>query len=147
MPPLANVVLLIVGAFLLTSLAGAIILGLGKRRGPATPAELPPLQPIGRRLTPARHALMLEYIQQIRKDVENVTQATKDPHAVGDAAMLYLIVLWLLPVCDELLHDHVVVSPAMTADEEVPKKKLHERYRDMAAGAFGRNKPEGERPV
>lgn len=100
-----------------------------------------------RRLTPARHAGMLEHLQQIKRDLDMVSDATKAPNAVGDAAMLYAVVSWLAPITEELLCEHVKISPAMTLEEEAPKKRLNERYRKMAAGAFGMAKPDGERPL
>lgn len=100
-----------------------------------------------RRLTPRRHAGMLEHLQQIKRDLDMVSDATKAPDAVGDAAMLYAVVSWLAPITEELLCEHVKISPAMTLEEEAPKKPLNERYRKMAAGAFGMAKPDGERPL
>jgi hypothetical protein len=100
-----------------------------------------------RRLTPARHAGILEHLQQVKRDLDMVSDATRAPDAVGDAAMLYQVVQWLAPITEELLCEHVQIAPAMTLEEQAPTKRLNERYRKMAAGAFGITKPDGERPL
>ena len=100
-----------------------------------------------RRLTPARHHGMLEHLQQIKKDLDTVSEATRSETAVGDAAMLYQIVRWLAPITEELLCEHVKIAPAMTLEEEAPRKPLNARYRAQAAGAFGMAKPDGDRPL
>ena len=105
------------------------------------------LKPSTRRLTPFRHAAILEHLKMLARQVDGASEKVKGPQASGDAATLYLAMRWLVPITEELLLEHAKISPALTPEEEAPRDKLNERYRPMAAGAFGMAKPQGDRPV
>lgn len=119
----------------------------GGRRKPSAADQAAALRPGGRRLTPFRHAMLLEHLKLVAQQLDGVTEKTKAPTATGDAATLYLAMQWLVPITAELLLEHAKISPAQTPEEEAPRDKLNERHRGAAAGAFGMAKPQGDRPA
>lgn len=97
-------------------------------------------------MTERRRAEILEHLAIIKGQLGYVRESTRTGSEPGDAAMLYPMILWLAPMLEEVIQEHVVGLPARSREEEAPKLSLVDRLRGMAGGAFGMSKPSTTAP-